>query len=86
MILKVSCVYSDMATGSSVDWVYGVLNISLCYVYELRDRGEFGMLLPPKEIMTTGSETMESILTILQEGRDIALSDYNYKKNITREL
>lgn len=30
----------DLASGSSVDWVYGTRNVPLAYTFELRDKGK----------------------------------------------
>lgn len=29
----------DLATGSSIDWVYATQNVSLAYTFEFRDEG-----------------------------------------------
>lgn len=34
-----SFLFVDVASGSSVDWVYEKLNVSLAYTYEFRDKG-----------------------------------------------
>ncbi|PSN45351.1 hypothetical protein C0J52_06535 [Blattella germanica] len=67
---------ANIADGSSVDWMYGVLKIPLCFAYELRDKGQKGMLLPPNEIIPTAKETLVSIQAILEYGGDIIRNDY----------
>ncbi|KAG5315264.1 CBPA1 carboxypeptidase, partial [Pseudoatta argentina] len=57
----------DEAYGSSVDWVKFACGTPLLFAYELRDQGEYGFLLPSKEIIPTGEETLDSILAILKE-------------------
>lgn len=57
------------ATGTSVDWVKERLKIPLAYCYELRDRGQFGHLLPPDQILPTSEETMDSVIEILFQAK-----------------
>lgn len=30
---------TDLASGSSIDWVYGMRDVPLTYTFELRDKG-----------------------------------------------
>ncbi|KAJ8944095.1 hypothetical protein NQ318_019433 [Aromia moschata] len=55
------------ASGSSVDWVKGMFKTPIAYGYELRDRGEFGFLLPADQIVPTALETLDSFITIFEE-------------------
>jgi len=48
------------ASGSSVDWTYGVLNVVFSCTPELRDLGQYGFLLPPNQIKPSGIETSEA--------------------------
>lgn len=57
----------DVATGSSMDWVKYNFGTRITYTYELRDTGYYGFLLPPEQIIPTGEETLDSIITIFQE-------------------
>lgn len=54
-------------SGGSVDWVYGAnlpgRNI-FAITYELRDKGQFGFLLPADQILATCEENLPSILLI----------------------
>lgn len=50
-----------------MDWVKGTFGTPLAYTYELRDRGQFGFLLPASQIIPTALETLDSLITILQE-------------------
>lgn len=54
-------------SGLSVDYVAGVLRKSFVYTYELRDDGEYCFLLPPEQIIPTGKETLESLVTLFNE-------------------
>ncbi|XP_058126454.1 zinc carboxypeptidase A 1-like [Anopheles coustani] len=66
-----------VASGSSLDWVKGTLKTPLTFAYELRDRGEYGFLLPPDQIIATAEETLDSIIVILEEGKAMG---YHYMK------
>lgn len=57
----------DPSSGGSVDWVKGTYHTRYTYTYTLRDTGDFGFLLPTEQIMPTGEETLDSIVTVLQE-------------------
>ncbi|XP_052872171.1 zinc carboxypeptidase-like [Anopheles cruzii] len=59
-----------VASGGSIDWVKGVLRTPLVYAYELRDLGRYGFALPPDQIIPTAQETLDSIVVILEEGRN----------------
>lgn len=50
--------------GSSDDWAKGVAGIKYSYTIELRDKGSYGFLLPPSQIMPTGKETFAAVKTI----------------------
>ena len=56
-----------MASGSSIDWAFYNLELKYAYVYELRDKGDYGQNLPPEQIIPSGEETLDSVVTILQE-------------------
>uniref|UniRef100_A0A1Q3FMY2 Zinc carboxypeptidase A 1 n=1 Tax=Culex tarsalis TaxID=7177 RepID=A0A1Q3FMY2_CULTA len=57
------------ASGSSVDWAYGTQDVRIAYTYELRPRsGSWnGFVLPPSQIIPTGEETLDSLVTLLEE-------------------
>ncbi|XP_077995892.1 carboxypeptidase B-like [Glandiceps talaboti] len=52
--------------GVSVDWGYGEARIIHSNLIELRDKGEFGFLLPDDQIIPTGEETYEGLKADLQ--------------------
>ncbi|KAI8424821.1 hypothetical protein MSG28_006750 [Choristoneura fumiferana] len=58
------------ATGTSVDWVKEKLRIPLTYCYELRDRGQYGHLLPADQILPNSEEVMDSVLALIREGQN----------------
>ena len=37
------------------------------YCYELRDQGNYGMLLPPEQIIPNGQEIMDSLIALFEE-------------------
>ncbi|XP_071563448.1 zinc carboxypeptidase-like isoform X2 [Temnothorax nylanderi] len=43
-------------SGSSVDYVYHVFRKPIVFLYKLRDKGRYGFLLPPEQIIPTGEE------------------------------
>lgn len=49
------------ASGTSVDYAYGQHGV-LAMTYELRDRGQFGFLLPAEQIIPTCEEVYPSLL------------------------
>jgi len=57
-----------VASGSSADYTYGELGIVYSFAYELRDKGRYGFLLPPDQIIPSGIETFESLKVIALEG------------------
>nr|UPI76681.1 M14 metal carboxypeptidase 4 [Antheraea yamamai] len=57
------------ATGTSVDWVKEHLQVPLVYCYELRDRGTYGHLLPPEQILPTSQETMDSVIDLIHQAK-----------------
>lgn len=50
-----------------MDWVKGTYGTRVTYTYELRDTGYYGFLLPPEQIIPSGEETLDSLVTIMQE-------------------
>lgn len=60
------------ASGASADWVYGVLNVSLSFTYELRpDNGWRGFELPAEQIVPVGEETVESLVALLLRAQEL---------------
>ena len=54
-----------------MDWAYGGADITFSYGVELRDKGEYGFLLPDDEIIPSGKETLQAL---------IALANYVYNE------
>eukprot|EP01012_Entosiphon_sulcatum_P016668 TRINITY_DN2158_c0_g4_i1.p1 TRINITY_DN2158_c0_g4~~TRINITY_DN2158_c0_g4_i1.p1 ORF type:complete len:416 (+),score=120.95 TRINITY_DN2158_c0_g4_i1:94-1341(+) len=55
------------ASGSSADWTYGNLSITLSYGVELRDKGQYGFLLPATQIIPSGEETLAAVKVVAEE-------------------
>lgn len=54
------------ASGSSADYVYGKLNVSIAFTYELRPaQGRAGFELPVDQIIPTCEETLDSLVVLL---------------------
>ncbi|XP_044756777.1 zinc carboxypeptidase-like [Coccinella septempunctata] len=64
---KVGNIYNlkGPAGGFSVDWVKATFQTPLVYHFYLRDNGTKGYLLPPDQIVPTGLETLDGIVTML---------------------
>ena len=45
-----------------MDWAKGTAGISYAYLLELRDLGEYGFLLPARDILPTAEETWQGIV------------------------
>ncbi|XP_071639658.1 zinc carboxypeptidase-like [Temnothorax longispinosus] len=53
-------------SGLSVDYIADVFDKLIVYMYELRDKGEYGFLLPPEQIIPTGEEALDSLIAIFK--------------------
>jgi murein tripeptide amidase MpaA len=54
------------AAGASVDWAYDKAGVKIAYALELRDRGQYGFVLPPQLIKPTAIEAWNGIKAVLQ--------------------
>ena len=57
---------ADKSAGTSRDWAKGVPRIRYVYTVELRDTGHLGFLLPPNQILPTGTETWAAIKAMMR--------------------
>lgn len=53
------------ASGTSIDWSYGVANILFSYLIELRSK-EHKFLLPEKEILENCEEIMHGLMALVK--------------------
>lgn len=68
---KLFCFFLDEVSGSSFDWVKGVADIPIVYLFELRDVGEFGFLLPKEQIIPNNEEIMACLIEMDKATRDL---------------
>ncbi|CAG0893548.1 unnamed protein product [Cyprideis torosa] len=54
-----------MGSGGARDWAKGIQGIKYAFTFELRDRGEYGFLLPAEQIIPAAQETLAGILAML---------------------
>ncbi|XP_066995073.2 zinc carboxypeptidase [Anabrus simplex] len=59
------------ASGDSLDWVYDKLRINTSIVFELREHEPYSFLLPSEEIIPAAEETLDAVVSILQDAREI---------------
>uniref|UniRef100_A0A1B0CK33 Zinc carboxypeptidase A 1 n=1 Tax=Lutzomyia longipalpis TaxID=7200 RepID=A0A1B0CK33_LUTLO len=60
-----------IATGTSVDWSYGGAGIDLSFIYEFRDLGTYGFLLPADQIIPNSIEVLQSLIGLLDESENL---------------
>ncbi|CAG2218727.1 Zinc carboxypeptidase,Carboxypeptidase O,Carboxypeptidase B [Mytilus edulis] len=63
----VGSVYNALyaAEGVSLDYAKGQAGIKYCYTVELRDKDQYGFLLPQNQITPTCEETMDGIMALV---------------------
>ena len=66
-------VYGDISTviyvssGSTADWAYDSADIPCCYAPELRDKGQYGFLLPENQIKPQVEEMYAGFITMADQ-------------------
>ncbi len=50
-----------MVSGSSIDWAYDKVGVKIAYALELRDKGQYGFVLPPAQIKSACTETWNGV-------------------------
>lgn len=58
--------FADATSGSSRDWARDI-GIPFSYTFELRDNGTYGFVLPENQIQATCEESMEAVLSVLDD-------------------
>lgn len=61
-----------MNSGSSRDWLKGVHNLDISYTIEFRDKGAYGFILPPDQIMPNALEMFDGIKAMVAECRTLS--------------
>lgn len=59
----IPCQFVDLAPGGSDDWAYN-LGIDYSFTFELQDRGRYGFLLPPSQIVDACREALLALKSI----------------------
>lgn len=62
---------TDVASGGSVDWVYNTLGVKLGYTIEFRDKGRYGFVLPPVQILPNCEELMAGMIALVNKSKDL---------------
>jgi hypothetical protein len=50
-----------------MEWYYGVFNNTLAYTFETRDKGRYGFVLPPDQIIPAAKELQAAVQRFLTE-------------------
>ena len=53
--------------GNTIDWAMQKAGVTYAYLFELRDDGEFGFLLPTDQIQPTGEEIWAGVKAMVFE-------------------
>lgn len=54
-----------------MDWVYDKLNVSLAYTFELRDKGDYGFVLPRSQIVPNSLEIIDGLVAMVKEAEQL---------------
>ncbi|KNC30333.1 hypothetical protein FF38_03910 [Lucilia cuprina] len=58
-------------SGSGKEWAYGVKGIPIPYTIELRDKGEYGFVLPPEMILPVAKEVLDGFVGMINAAQEI---------------
>jgi carboxypeptidase A len=58
-----------VASGGSIDWIKGVHDTPFVFVYEMRDTGRYGFILPAEQIVPNAQEVMDSLVEMVKQAR-----------------
>ena len=62
-----SGLFLDYTSGSSTDWVKSKLKLPIVYTYEMRDKGQYGFVLPANQIIPNAKEILDSLIEMFRE-------------------
>lgn len=71
-----------IATGGSDDWARGEAGIKWVFLMELPDRGFYGFLLNPREIIPTGQSVFQGFRAAISEITNFGYHNNYYNKVI----
>ncbi|XP_065358302.1 zinc carboxypeptidase-like [Calliphora vicina] len=60
-----------VASGSSVDWVFNTLDVKIGYTIEYRDKGRYGFVLPPVQILPNCEELMAGMIALIGKSKEL---------------
>uniref|UniRef100_A0A336MR26 Zinc carboxypeptidase A 1 n=1 Tax=Culicoides sonorensis TaxID=179676 RepID=A0A336MR26_CULSO len=60
-----------VSSGSSADWIKGIHDTPLVFVYEMRDTGKYGFVLPADQIIPNAEETLDSLIEMVKQARNL---------------
>jgi hypothetical protein len=58
-------------SGTTFDWAKYNTNTKLSYLFELRDMGQYGFLLPPSQIIPNSLEIMDGLVEMDRVARSL---------------
>lgn len=61
----------DVATGTSVDWVFNELDKKIGFTIEYRDTGRYGFILPPVQIIPNCEELLVGMLALIEKSKEL---------------
>ncbi|XP_055294901.1 zinc carboxypeptidase-like [Sitodiplosis mosellana] len=60
-----------LASGSSIDWAYGVAKVPITYTFEFRDKGKNGFILPADQIIPNSEEVLDGLIAMAKEAKEL---------------
>ncbi|CAH2094782.1 unnamed protein product [Euphydryas editha] len=63
-------------SGSGFDWAKGQANVPIVLLYEVRDLGQYGFLLPAEQIIPNSEEVLDSLVELDRVTRQIGYYQY----------
>jgi len=56
-----------LASGSSIDWAYDKSDVKIAFALELRDKGQYGFMLPTSQIKPAVEETWAGVRAVIEK-------------------